>query len=197
MTHLTAEELRAWYDHGSAADRARVIGHLAGCDACRKSLAMMATQEPIATTPAISVDDAIRLGYAARKAALGRWSWLESPIVRLAGAAAVVFLVIWATTPTVNQTRKAPTLVTSEGPGTAEEFSWETPVKASKYRVTVRDDNGVLVISGETTAPPFRTDASMRSQLQRGRSYTWKVESLDANGTVIGESLPATFRYQP
>ena len=197
MTHLTVEELKAWHEHGSAGDRARVIGHLAECEACRKSLAMMATHEPTAASPAISVDDAVRLGYAARKAALGRWSWLESPLVRLAGVAAVVFLVIWVTTPTVNQTRKAPTLVTSEGPGTAEAFGWETPVKASKYRVTVRDDKGVLMFSGETTAPPFRPDASMRSQLQRGQSYTWKVESLDASGTVIGESLPATFRYQP
>jgi len=122
---------------------------------------------------------------------------MASPLVRLAGAAAVVFLVIWATTPTVNQTRKAPTLATSEGPGTAEAFSWETPVKTSKYRVTVRDDKGVLMFSGETTAPPFRPDATMHSQLRRGQSYSWKVESIDANGTVVGESLPATFRYRP
>ena len=128
---------------------------------------------------------------------LGRWSWLENPLVRFAGAAAVVYLVIWVATPTVNQSRQPPTLATSEGPGSAEEFSWETPLNASRYRVSVRDANGLLMFSGETTAPPFRSDASMRSQMKPGESYTWKVESIDAAGGVIGESLPVSFRYRP
>ena len=127
---------------------------------------------------------------------LGRWSWLDRPLVRLAGAAAVVLPVVWAATPTVNQTRKAPTMSTAEGPGTAEEFTWETPFKAARYRVTVRNAAGVLMFAGETTAPPFRTDPSMRGKLNAGEEYTWKVESLDAGGAVIGESLPATFRFR-
>ena len=32
--HLTREELQRWWDHGSPADRDRVVGHLAECDAC-------------------------------------------------------------------------------------------------------------------------------------------------------------------
>ena len=132
-----------------------------------------------------------------RKAVLGRWSWLESPIVRSAGVVGIVFLVIWATTPTVNQTRKVPTMLASEGPGAAEQFSWETPYYAPRYRVSVHDARGVLMFSGVTTAPPFRTDAAMRAHLTAGETYTWRVESLDTRGGVIGGSLPITFRYRP
>lgn len=117
--------------------------------------------------------------------------------VKFAGAAVVVVLVFWASTSTVNQTRRPPTVAASAGPGAAEEFTWETPFASARYRITVRDVNGELVLTGEATAPPFRTDRSMRSRLRRGESYVWTVESLDATGTVIGQSLPVTFRYQP
>jgi hypothetical protein len=157
----------------------------------------VAKEHDVEPPPRISVADALKLGHIARKLALGRWGWLENRFVRLAGVAAVVFLVIWVTTPTVNQTRKPPSLITSEGPGAAEEFRWETPSPASRYRVTVRDAAGLVVISGETNAPRFRTDAAMRSRLKPGEQYTWTVESLDANGVSIGESVPATFRYRP
>lgn len=129
--------------------------------------------------------------------ALGKWSWLESPWARLAGAAAVVVVVIWAATPTVNQRRSLPLMASGEGAGAAREFTWETPFSASRYRISVRDANGKLMFSAQTPAPPFHPDEAMRSTLTPGETYTWKVESLDSSGTIIGESLPVTFRYQP
>jgi hypothetical protein len=205
VNHPSSDELRAWYEQGSAADRKRIIGHLAECDACRRSLAAMAAADdsvPV-STPIVTAAEAAPLGYAARKAdtgSLGAWAWLHNPLVRLAGAAAVVALVFWVTTPTVNQTRRAiPTMSTgtSGGTGTAQEFRWESPFQAPQYRVSVRDAKGVLIFSGETTASPFRPNETMRSQLVAGETYTWKVESLDGTGATIAESVPVTFKYQP
>ena len=205
MTHPSNDELRAWYEQGNAADRKRVIAHLAECDACRRSLAAMAAADEVlpASAPIVTAAEAAPHGYAARKpdtGSLGGWAWLHNPLVRLAGAAAVMALVFWITTPTVNQTRRAiPTMSTgtSGGSGTAQEFRWESPFQAPRYRVSVRDAKGVLMFSGEATEPPFRPNETMRSQLVAGESYTWKVESLDHTGATIAESVPVTFRYQP
>ena len=79
--------------------------------------------------------------------------------------------------------------------GTADEFEWESPLQAARYRVTLRDSKDVLIFTGETSGSPFRPDAALKSQLRTGETYTWKVESLDASGSVIAQSVPVTFRY--
>ena len=119
-------------------------------------------------------------------------------MMRHLGGAAVMLAVVWVATPTVNQSRRPPLLETARaGPGTAQEFRWESPLQAARYRVSVRDAKGVLIFSGDTTASPFHPNETMRSQLVAGGAYTWKVESVDTAGVTIAESVPVTFRYQP
>jgi hypothetical protein len=118
-------------------------------------------------------------------------------VMRLLGGATVMLAVVWAATPTVNQTWKPPTLATGEGGGTAQEFRWESPFQAARYRFTIRDVKGVAIFAGEVSAPPFRPDAALRSQLVARESYTWTVESLDSAGVTIGETMPVTLRYRP
>lgn len=126
---------------------------------------------------------------------------LSATRVRLRYAAiagvVVVLAVLWITMPTVNETRKPPRAVASGVPGTADEFKWESPFQAARYRITLRDSHDVLVFTGEASESPFRPDAAFRGQLKAGETYTWTVESLDASGAVIAQSVPASFRYQP
>jgi hypothetical protein len=109
----------------------------------------------------------------------------------------VVLAALWITMPTVNETPKSPQAVASGVAGTAGEFKWESPLQAARYRITLRDSKDVLIFTGETGGSPFRPDAALKSKLRTGETYTWKVESLDASGSVIAQSMPVTFRYQP
>jgi hypothetical protein len=109
----------------------------------------------------------------------------------------VVLAVLWMTMPTVNETRQPPRASASAVPGTAGEFKWESPFQAARYRITLRDSQDVLIFTGEASGSPFRPDAALRGQLKVGETYSWKVESLDASGAVIAQSVPASFRYQP
>src|SRR5687768_2908730 len=101
MTHLSPEELKTWYQRGNVSDRERVIGHLAECDQCRKSLSMMAAADTADTSaPAVTAVEAVPLGYAARKAPeRSRWAVSLRPAYALAAAAVVVLAVMWVTTP--------------------------------------------------------------------------------------------------
>lgn len=119
-------------------------------------------------------------------------------MMRQVGGAAVMVGIVWLATPTVNESRRPPLLETARAqPGTAEEFRWESPFPAARYRFTIRDAKGGLIFTRELSAPAFRPDPIVRSQLVAGESYTWKVESVDASGATIAESVPVTFRYQP
>ncbi|MEW6322843.1 MAG: hypothetical protein AB1635_17370, partial [Acidobacteriota bacterium] len=67
MTHLSAGDLRRWFDEGRAEDRERVVSHLAACAECRRALAAMAVDAPTAATPPIvDAADVVERGYAAR-----------------------------------------------------------------------------------------------------------------------------------
>lgn len=109
----------------------------------------------------------------------------------------VVLAALWITRPTVNETRKSPRAIASGVTGTADEFKWESPFQAARYRISLRDSNDVLVFAGEASGSPFRPDPALKAKLRSGETYTWQVESLDASGAVIARSVPVTFRYQP
>jgi hypothetical protein len=203
MTHLSPGQLTAWFEDGRAADRDRVIGHLAECESCRKALAMMTVAaKPEVSSPVVRIEDAVRRGYAARPAAeQPQWSWLR-PVYALAGAAALILATIWIATPrpsdVENVVRSAE--LTAQAPAGATnslEFKWTSPLQASRYRVTVRDAVGVLVFSGETTASSLAADESIRGKLATMVDYSWTVSAIDADGNVIAESRPRSFTYQP
>jgi predicted anti-sigma-YlaC factor YlaD len=207
MTHLSADELKAWYERGSAGDRARVVAHLAECDACRRALSMLAvTAEPEARTPAITAAEAIPQGYVAQtpqqSEGAGWWSWLR-PAYGLAAAAVVVLAVVmWSSTPRPDDggdvVRSSELLAVSPGgSATTLEFRWDSPFAAARYRLAVRDASGTVVFSGETTASSMNIDATARPRFATMVEYSWTVSALDASGEVIAESKPRTFTYQP
>lgn len=204
MTHLTADELKSWFEHGKAADRERVIAHLADCNDCRKALsalAMSAEAEP--STSPLTMNEAVALGYDAHKPeTIFRPAMRLRPLYGLAAAAVIVVAVLWITSPTLIDQGEAVRnriirLSSPTGVGNAQQFEWESPLRPARFRVTVRDANGVLVLSGETASSPFRTDAAARSPLKAGEGYSWKVEALNESGEVIGGSVNAAFKYQP
>jgi hypothetical protein len=206
MTHLTADELKTWYEQGRANDRDRVIGHLAECEACRRTLSALAmSAEPdAAASPMVTAAEAVPLGYAARTAAPSTRSWAAwlRPAYGLAGAAVLVLAVVWLTTPrggdSDNAVRSAELLaLTPSGEASGVQFKWESPFDAASFRVSVRDAKGVLVMSLTTRESQAVPDASMRARLVAGESYEWRVAALDAAGETIAESKPVTFRYQP
>lgn len=204
MTHLTADELTAWYEHGNAADRERVIGHLAECDTCRKALsARAASVEPEISRPVVSIDDVIQRGYAARTpaAARTRAGWLR-PLYGLAAAAVIVLAVLWVTAPPRTQDEGAVRgadliAVAPLGQADARQFAFNSPLQAASYRVTVRDAKGELLFTMTTRGLSVVPDQSLRGRLAAGESYTWSVAALDVNGDTIAESKPATFSYRP
>jgi hypothetical protein len=203
LTHLSPDELQAWYERGRADDRDRVIGHLAECEACRKALSALAiTTEPLQAEPAITVAEVLPAGYAARKPATAKSSWAAWLRPAYALAAVVVLAILWVTAPgrsgSENVVRGSELLAVAPiGPTNVLEFTWASPFDAPRYRVVIRDAAGTLVFSGETTAPPLVIDPAIRGKFATMVEYSWTVSALDAAGEVIAESKPSGFLYQP
>lgn len=109
----------------------------------------------------------------------------------------VVIAVLWMTMRPVNETPQPVRAVPNERLSKAEEFAWESPFAAARYRVTLRDSAGTVVYTGEVSESPFLPDRNLRSQLRTGDKYSWEVVSLNADGTVIAQSVPITFLYEP
>ena len=109
----------------------------------------------------------------------------------------VVVAVLWMTMRPVNETPQPVRAVPGERLSKAEELAWEGPFAAARYRVTLRDSAGAVVYTGEVNESPFRPDQNLRSQLRAGQKYSWEVASLDAAGTVIAQSVPIAFLYEP
>ena len=205
MTHLSPDELRLWFERGQAADRDRVITHLADCDTCRKALsalAMAATTEP-ETTPALTAADAVPHGYAAHKPARGTGSWFAwlRPAYGLAAAAVIVLAVVWlsrAMNPGDDGIRGSELLAVSPvGTFAAAAFRWESPFEAAKYRITIRDAGGALVGWWEAARSPSPIEPPIMSRLVNGQSYSWQVAAIDSANDIIAESKPVTFTYRP
>jgi predicted anti-sigma-YlaC factor YlaD len=205
MTHLSAAELKAWYEEGKAADRSRVMAHLAECGECRRALSALAMVTELETgTPAIQPAEAIPQGYAAHRqpsASTGRLSWMR-PAYGLAAAAVVLLAVAWVVVPRGHDGSdvvRSGELVALSPAGNAStlEFKWESPFAASKYRLVIRDAAGTQVFSGETTEAGLSIDATARARFATMVDYSWTVSALDAMGEVIAESKPRSFTYQP
>ena len=205
MTHLSPQELTAWFEEGRAADRERVIGHLAECDACRQSLAMLAKSADLETAaPIVDPADVRARGYAAMNPRPAEGGWLARlrPVYALAAAAVVILGVLWVTTP--RSTEPADVMRGSElmalspsGATNSLEFRWASPLAAPRYRLVIRDASGTLVYSGESTTASHTIEPAARGKFATMVEYAWTVSALDAAGDVIAESKPQGVLYQP
>lgn len=204
MTHLTAADLKSWYEHGRDEDRDRVIGHLAECTDCRRALSALAiADEAPVSAPAVTTEEVVPLGYAARHPSpAASWlGWLR-PAYGLAGAVVIVLAVLWLTrpgAPAIDDAVRGTELVAMTPTGSVNdiEFKWQSPFEASAYRVVVRDTTGVLIFNLETNASSVKPEPAMRARLTVGETYSWQVTALDRAGSTIAESRVATFRVQP
>ena len=108
----------------------------------------------------------------------------------------VVVAVLWMTMRPVNQTPQPVRAVPTDRLSTPKNSSGE-PVLGGALSRTLRDSADAVVFTREVSGSPFLPEPAIRSQLTPGQKYSWKVESLDATGTVIAQSVPITFLYQP
>lgn len=70
------------------------------------------------------------------------------------------------------------------------EFSWQSPIRAGRYRVIVRRGSTV-VWQAETTA--LRMAPPPTGTIERDVQYEWQVEALDGEGNVRMTSPPQPF----
>ena len=208
MTHPTSQALREWIEDGRAADRGALLAHLAECDACRTSLAGIAREAEAGPGPALVLPSDVQgLGYAVRRAP--RRSWWPA-VGRLRPAWALTAVLIGAGTGVVLMQRGAPkphddleirgsellpVSPTSEARGTFE-FRWSSPVDAARYRLTVADAAGAMLLDLVVPGSSVTAPADFVSRLIPGARYTWRVEALDEGSTPIAASRGSTFTFR-
>lgn len=217
MTHLTREELVRWRDQGLAADRDRIVGHLAACGECAAMYAELVRTAP-ADEPATSLHagDFVNRGYRARRRG-GLVDALAAPLrswrpltIAAAGAAAALLLVMLL--PDARRRLQSEhidpeqagirggslELVAPVGPGSVPaEFRWRSPIEAASYRVDVFDDQGTLMYAIAAATERAAVTAELRGVLTAGARYRWKVTALDDLGAAITSSELQTFVVAP
>jgi hypothetical protein len=208
MTHLTRDELLRWRDAHDAADRGRIVEHLAECDDCGAMYAELIRTRPATEGPiALDARDFVAAGVAAGAPSVPRRSWWRAPAVWIAipatAAAALVLMTVISrpsipplSEPTSTTRGSALVPLSPAGPVAGRlEFRWTSPFAASRYRIVVRDASGVVVLSHETTEERLVTDDATMRGLPRG-AYTWSVEALDATRRTIDTSRPQSFELR-
>lgn len=207
MTHLSDADLRRWLALGAAADRERVLGHLADCDSCRRALSAMA-QEPADLEPqsVLVQPEAVRdRGYAAYhpSSTTGVWAaWLR-PAYALAAVIVLVIaglIVLRPVASDVDDSVRGSELQISAPVGAVRElreFKWASPIAAPRYRVIIRGPREQEILATLTADERLAVTSDLRARLSGGAEYTWQVEALDETGAVIARSRTATFSISP
>jgi hypothetical protein len=193
MTHLAREELERWWNEGLSADRERIEGHLGECDVCGALYGEVIDNRPLSTSPAAQGDAEITArGHRVfgrggprrmpRPARLGLWA--------AAAAVALAALVPLLRAPAAEGPTgiRGTSLLPTSPLGEVEppvRFRWESPVRAARYVVEVRDVEQrplfSLASQGEEVALPSERLAGMTP----GRTYWWSVVAHDVAGDEI------------
>ena len=203
--HLTSDELIRWRDEARPVDRARVVKHLAECDACGARLAeLLRTQPPDAAPRRFDPSRFVARGIDAGAAGLavrspGRWRrtgwWVPA-----AAAAAILLAVL-----VVPQLRRpAAPSGTTRGAEIALAapvgdvrapitFTWTGATGASRYLVEIYDAELLRIAEGRTTGTRWTPGADVVSRLQPGRTYRWTVSALDSAGEPTQTSAMRRF----
>jgi hypothetical protein len=202
MTHLTRDELLAWRDRPGPADRARVIEHLAACDACGAVYAELFRTRP-ADQPQPAAFDTARFalrGYAAGRQAPSR-PRLARLLVPLAAAALIVAALLIpqrqrdldpvADTDAVRGSRIETVQAAAGG---AIVFAWTSPFAADRYAVEVTDASATRIFYRETRESRLTPGPELSGSLRPGGRYTWTVTALDSAGEAISRSAPRELR---
>lgn len=206
--HLSRKELERWWTHGDPASRARIVSHLADCDACGARYAELIDQRPphpadLAPAPRDLVRRAYRLYRRSRPPA----AWWPRRWV-LAGAAAAILAVAVAVpalrgpaAPVVDDGRIRGSALQALSPiGVVQppiRFRWASPIAAARYTVEVRDAAGALLVTLSSDAEIVVLPADRQAELTPGQPYTWQVVATTAAGEEIMRSPPRSFVVSP
>jgi hypothetical protein len=193
VTHLSREELERWWAEGRPEERERVVGHLAVCDDCGALYGDIIDARDLATTK-LTAEPPPGLAARAYRAYRPRRSGLSSlPFVWGAAAAALLvalgIVALRAPAPPGDPGGIRGTSLLPLSPiGRVDppvEFKWESPVRASRYRIEVEDAEGrpwfVLFSEGESAALP----RERLEELEPGKEYWWEVVALGPQGEEI------------
>lgn len=186
----------------SAAERARVLGHVTGCRECAAIYRGLARLEADARAaglgaPPPSVD---AVAAAVREPTARRWGprpWLAGAMVGLA-AAAVVLLWVRARSPEELEpghrrgAGRAEVVLLAPA-GAPPTLAWQPVAGAVGYRVSVFTADGRPVLVREVTAPPLVWPAEVAAPAGELR---WKVEALGREGP-LGTSRLAPLGPRP
>jgi hypothetical protein len=205
MTHLTREELQRWWERGLAADRDRVVGHLAECDECGRLYADVIDAQPVDAADAPALEPAVvaRAYRAVSSGAATSRAWSARSLAAYAAAAAVVLAVsIPAWRIAIERwggddgTIRGTSLLALEPSGTAGRpirFRWASPIDAPSYRIEVRDAQQGLVLTLPTMVLELTLTPDQAGTLLPGRVYTWQVVAATVEGDEIMRSQTLTF----
>ncbi len=223
---LTPEELaRLAALDMPAADRAPLEDHLASCSRCSAERAMLESFESAVESageraPLAAITTELERRRAARwpAAPARKWSlalrWLSLPTMNTWALVAASLLMVVAGSFYLESLRQ-PGL----SPGTGErqvlrslrveavspsgelsrppqQFEWTTFEGAERYRVMVRDVDGIRLWSSETEASRLALSPEVRALLLPGKTLTWEVEAL-AGGSILAASGPVSFVLRP
>ena len=187
--HLKDDVLAAYLDGAlPAAERRVAEDHLAECATCRDELVVMS--KLVADRPRAR-----------------QWQRLAAPVAAVA-AAAIAFVVLgpWRSSPgpgtapgalmrestlVDGASRRAVAVVTpAEGdtvrPG-AVRFAWRPVAPNATYLLKVADETSFVRWKQDTADTTVALPDSVR--LERGRSYTWWVDALTADGRVASTGV--------
>jgi hypothetical protein len=201
MTHLSREELARWWREGPESDRERIVSHLAVCDDCGALYGDLIDAQPLPTSlaPETRPDLVARALRAFRLPRRGLRTFLSPPALAAVAAAAALLVAIGVVTlrPTADPGGIRGTSLQPLSPiGQARppvEFRWESPVRASRYRLEVLDAGGGSLFVLFSDAESLSLPEEQFEELEPGREYSWEVVALGPAGEEIMKAPRRSF----
>ena len=163
------------YESLSAADRERHAqhAHIVTCSRCQ--LALLHMQEPV------------------KSSSMLKWALPIAAVALLGVAITLVDRRDGTSVPPETGTVRGSDIQITAPAGAVEiirEFTWQSPIRAERYRVMVRRGSTVVwqtETTGLSAAPP------PAGVIQRDVQYEWQVEAIDREGNVRMTSPPQPF----
>ena len=199
MRPLTDQEVGDWRDGKLDHERARIVGHLAACDACAARLAAAVRDVDVSVAPVYMgdvqafVETGLRAGPQPRQRRLTPvWLGLAATLVAVIGGA----LLLVSRPPMADAVRgAASTPVVLKAPigvisvGDVMRFTWTGTSGPVRLLVIDLDGSSEPLVDEEVTGTAFGLPAGPRARFVPGRAYRWLLEYADETGAV--RSTPA------